>query len=83
MKSKDGWSFTGKDVGVILTYGDSDVFGAGGVNALHCFQDIFAYEKANYVGAVYGTASKPGDVKSDEELLESAFSLGERMVKPS
>ena len=50
------YAFTGKDVGVILTYEDKDVFVSGGVNALRSFQDTFAYVKANLVGTVHGSA---------------------------
>jgi multimeric flavodoxin WrbA len=83
LRGEDSWAFTGKNIGVILTYGDSDVFASGGVNAIRSFQDICAYVKANYLGAVYGTADKPGDVKSDESLLQEAYSLGEKLVKYS
>ena len=73
-------AFTGKDVGVILTYGDEDVFSSGGVNALRSFQDICAFVKANYVGAVYGSADKAGDVQSNERLLQKAYDLGKKLV---
>jgi len=75
------WAFTGKDIGVILTYGDVDVFVSGGVNALRSFQDICTYCRGNYVGSVYGSASKPGDVKANKELQEKAFDLGKKLVE--
>src|SRR4030066_2561175 len=34
IQGKEYFAFTGKDVGVILTYGDVDVFASGGINAL-------------------------------------------------
>ncbi len=83
IQGKDSWAFTGKDVGVILTYGDSDVVTSGGINALRSFQDICVYVKANLVGAVYGSADKPGDIQANGELLKSAYSLGEKMVNSS
>src|SRR4030043_562215 len=70
IQGKGYWAFTRKDVGVILTYGDEDVFASGGINALRSFQDICAFVKANYVGAVYGSADKAGDVQSNERLLQ-------------
>jgi multimeric flavodoxin WrbA len=76
------WALTGKDVGVILTYGDRDVFAAGGVNALRCFQDICAYVKANLVGTVYGTASDEGDVQTNKRLLREAYDLGKKLAEP-
>jgi len=82
IQDKEYFAFTGKDVGVILTYGDVDVFASGGVNALRSFQDICAFAKANLVGTVYGTANKAGEVQTNEELLQKAFDLGKKLVNP-
>jgi len=82
LQGKGFWAFTGKDVGVILTYGDEDVFASGGINALRSFQDIFAYVKANLVGTVYGTADKAGDVQTNVKLLQKAYDLGKKMANP-
>ena len=82
MQGKGFWAFTGKDVGVILTYADEDVFVSGGINALRSFQDIFAYVKANLVGMVYGSADKAGDVQTNRELLQKACDLGKKLVNP-
>ena len=76
------YAFTGKDVGVILTYEDEDVFVSGGVNALRSFQNICAYVKANLVGTVYGSAGKAGDVQTNVKLLQKAYDLGRKIAKP-
>ena len=76
------YAFTGKDVGVILTYEDEDVFASGGINALRSFQDICAYVRANLVGMVYGTVGKAGDVQADDKLLQKAYDLGRKTVNP-
>ena len=78
--NKGIYAFTGKDVGVILTYEDEDVFVSGGINALRSFQDIFAYVKANLMGAVYGTANKAGEVQNNEKLLQKAYDLGKKLA---
>jgi multimeric flavodoxin WrbA len=75
-----GYAFTGKDVGVILTYEDEDVFVSGGINALRSFQDTFAYVKANLVGLVYGRADKAGDVQTNGKLLQKAYDLGKKLA---
>ena len=82
IQDKGCWAFTGKDVGVILTYGDEDVFASGGINALRSFQDIFAYTQANLRGMVYGCADKPGDVQTNRKLLQRAYDLGKKLVNP-
>jgi multimeric flavodoxin WrbA len=79
LRDGSNYGFTGKDVGVIVTYEDEDVYASGGVNALRSFQDIFAYVRANPVGMVYGSVGKPGEVKSDTELLEKAYYLGKKV----
>lgn len=78
---ESGYAFTGKDVGVILTYEDEDVYVSGGVNALRSFKDIFAYVKANLVGTVYGSANKAGEVQGNDKLLEKAYNLGRKIAQ--
>ena len=69
----------GKGVGIILTYGDADPFVSGAVNALRSFQDAFAYVGAPIKGMVYGSADKPGDVKTDAALMKAAHALGNKL----
>lgn len=76
------YALTGKDVGVILTYEDEDVFVSGGINALRSFQDICAYVKADLVGMVYGSAGKAGDVQTNGKLLQKAYDLGRKIATP-
>ncbi len=76
------YALTGKDVGVILTYEDEDVFVSGGINALRSFQDICAYVKADLVGMVYGSAGKAGDVQTNGKLLQKAYDLGRKIANP-
>lgn len=80
--TENGYAFTGKDVGVILTYEDEDVYVSGGVNALRTFKDIFAYVKADLVGTVYGSANKAGEIQSNSKLLEKAYNLGKKIAQP-
>jgi hypothetical protein len=69
----------GKQVGIVLTYGDSDPFNSGAVNALRTFQDGFAYIGAEIAGAVYGSASKAGEIRENQALMDQAYRLGERL----
>ena len=69
----------GKRIGVVLTYGDSDPFDSGAVNALRTFQDAFNYIGAEIVGMVYGSADKAGEIAKNEDLLTQAVHLGERL----
>jgi hypothetical protein len=41
---------------------------------------MFRYVKANIVGIVYGCASKAGEIQSQQELMERAYKLGQRLA---
>ena len=81
IRGEDYFAFTGKDVGVILTYADEDVFVSGWINALRTFQDIFAYSRARLVGSIYGSADNAGDVQNDRKLLQKAYDLGLKLAR--
>ena len=74
------YAFTGKAVGVVLTYEDENIFVSGGINTLRSFQDICAYVKANLIGMVYGSADKAGDIQTNGKLLQKAYDLGRTIV---
>ncbi len=75
----DGYALAGKRIGIILTYGDSDPFTSGAVNALRTFQDAFNYVGADIVGMVYGSASEAGEIKDNSDLMEKAYELGKQL----
>jgi multimeric flavodoxin WrbA len=72
-------ALAGKQFGVLLTYGDSDPYISGAVNAIHTLQDMISYLKADLVGLVYGSAMDPGDIQKQPELMGKAFKLGQRL----
>lgn len=75
----EGYGLKGKKIGIVLTYGDSDPFSSGAVNALRTFQDGFNYVGAHIVGMVYGSASKAGEIRSNQDLMDKAYELGQRV----
>jgi multimeric flavodoxin WrbA len=76
---QDGYLLSGKEIGVVLTYGDTDPFNSGAVNALRCFQDAYRYVGAEIVGMVYGSASDPGEIVHNAEVMSQAHDLGKRL----
>lgn len=80
LDTPQGNALKGKRIGIILTYGDSDPFNSGAVNALRTFQDIFNHIGADIVGMVYGSASDPGEIKSNNTLMDEAYQLGKKLV---
>jgi multimeric flavodoxin WrbA len=79
LESPSGNFLEGKQFGIILTYGDTDPYSSGAINAIRTFQDMFRYIGANIHGMVYGTAMDVGDVQKQPELMERAYKLGEKL----
>ena len=73
--------FVGKRIAVAMSYGDTDPFNSGCVNALRTFQDAIAYVGAELTGMVYGSAEKPGEIASNQSLMQQAVALGQKLVK--
>lgn len=82
LESSQGNALKGKQFGFILTYGDSDPYSSGAINAIRSFQDMCRYIGANIAGTVYGTANNEGDVLKQPELLGKAFKLGAKLGSP-
>ncbi len=64
-------------MGLLLTYGDSDPFTSGAINAIRTFQDMVHYLKAEVVGILYASASDPGDIQQQPGVMEQAYKLGQ------
>jgi multimeric flavodoxin WrbA len=79
MESPQGNALRGKQFGILLTYGDTDPYSSGAINAIRTYQDMFRYLGANIAGIVYGTAMDVGDVQQQPELMERAYKLGEKL----
>ncbi len=77
---RDGYALRGKRFAVVMTYGDADPFVSGAVNAFRTFQDGLGYVGAEIVGFVYGSASDPGDIRSDTAVMARAYALGKKLV---
>lgn len=68
-----------KPVGVILTYGDKDVYTSGGIYAIQTFEAIFRWLHTGKPNFVYGSVSDVGDAEKHPELMEEAFQMGKKM----
>lgn len=80
LETEQGNSLNGKEIGIILTYGDTDLHNSGGINAIRTLEDIFRYIGAKIVGIVHGTADEVGDAEKDSELMERAYKLGQKLA---
>ena len=82
LESPEGNPLSGKQFGIVLTYGDIDPYTSGAINAIHMFRDIFHYMRAEIAGVVYGSASNPGDILKQPDILEKAYQLGHKLGTP-
>lgn len=73
-------TFRGKPVGLIFTFADEDVYLSGGVNAIHACESLFRYLEAPIAGMVYGTVSSPAATRANQDLMDKALSLGEKLA---
>jgi multimeric flavodoxin WrbA len=81
MVTDGGHELIGKQFGILLTYGDSDPYNSGAVNAIHTFRSMFDYIGAEIAGMVYGSADGIGDIHQQPELMAKAYELGQRLAR--
>jgi len=79
LESPQGSALRGKQFGIVLTYGDTDLYTSGGINAIHTFESMFRYIGAEIKGMVYGSANKIGDAEKQPALMEKAYQLGRQL----
>lgn len=80
LETPQGNGLQGKIFGILLTYGDTDLYTSGGINAIHTFESMCRYIGAEIGGMVYGSANEIGDIGKQPELMESAFQLGQKLA---
>jgi len=83
MNNSQGNALRGKQFGILLTYGDTDPYISGAINAIRTFQDMLRYIGAEISGMVYGTANDIGDIQKQPELMAQAYKLGEKLGRGS
>ncbi len=69
----------GKRIGLILTYGDTDQFSSGAINAINSYKDMFRYMGAEIAGIVHGSASAVGEIRKTKILMDEAYNLGKSL----
>ena len=74
-----GYLLRGKKIGIVMTYGDSDPFNSGAVNALRTFQDAYNYVGAQIVDMVYGSAGAAGEIQENADLMANAYAMGQKL----
>jgi multimeric flavodoxin WrbA len=70
-----------KSFGIILTYGDTDLYSSGAINAIHTYESMARFLHGQIAGIVHGSVNDVGEVAKHPELLDQAYQLGETLAK--
>ncbi|MGA2504116.1 MAG: flavodoxin family protein [Anaerolineales bacterium] len=71
-----------KQFGIILTYGDTDLYTSGAINAIHTYETMRRFLKSEIVGIVHGSLDAVGDAEKSPELMKEAYELGKLLASP-
>ena len=69
-----------KQFGIVLTYGDTDLYTSGAINAIHTFETMARFLHSEIVGIVHGSLTEVGDAVKKPELMQAAFNLGQQLA---
>jgi len=69
----------GKKLGLVLTYGDTDLYTSGGINAIHTYESMCRFLRCEITGIIHGSLMNIGDAEKRADLMQDAFKLGERL----
>ena len=69
-----------KQFGIILTYGDTDLYTSGAINAIHTYETMARFLHGEIIGIVHGSVNDAGEAEKHPELMEQAFQLGQKLA---
>ena len=69
-----------KPYGIILTYGDSDLYTSGAINAIYTFETMCRFLDSRIAAIVHGSLSEVGDAEKNPELMQKAYDLGQLLA---
>ena len=80
LDTSSGFELTGKQLSLLMVYGDSNIHSAGGLNVINSLEDMCRYAKIKFDGIVHGSADEIGDAEKNQELMEQTFQLGQKLA---
>jgi multimeric flavodoxin WrbA len=70
-----------KPFGIILTYGDPDLYASGAINAIHTFESMARFLHGELAGIVHASLDEADEAGKQPALLEQAFQLGRKLAR--
>ncbi len=80
-QSSDWQELQHKSFGIILTYGDTDLYTSGGINAIHTYETMTRFLHGEIAGIVHASLDDVGDAAKQPALLEQAYRLGQQLAR--
>ncbi len=80
LETSQGSALKGKHFGLVLVYGDTDPYTSGAVNAIHTFEDMARYLHGEIDGVVYGSATNPGEILAQKNIMDRAYQLEQKLA---
>ena len=69
-----------KPFGIILPYGDTDLYSSGGINAIHTFESMARFLHGELAGIVHASLDEAGEAEKQPALMEQAYRLGQQLA---
>jgi len=70
-----------KPFGIILTYGDTDLYTSGAVNAIHTFESMARFLHGELAGVLHASLDEAGEAAQQPALLEQAYRFGQQLAQ--
>ena len=70
-----------KSFGIILTYGDTDLYTSGAINAIHTYESMARFLHGHLVGIVHASLDEAGEAEKQPALLDQAYQLGRQLAQ--
>ncbi len=80
LDNSSGMELAGKQLSLMLVYGDTDLHSSGGINVIHSLEYMSRYIGLKFDNIVHGTADEIGDAEKNTALMEEAFKLGQKLA---
>lgn len=73
--SKD-YALKNKKIGIIMTYGGSNLQSSGGIHAINSLKDMFDYTNCKILKILHGSAYDVGEIMANQKLMDEAYQFG-------
>jgi multimeric flavodoxin WrbA len=68
-----------KPFGILLTYGDTDLYTSGAINAIHTYETMARFLHGELVEVVHASLDEVGEAEKQPALMEQAYRLGQKL----